>query len=183
VNFQLERCITGRCLYLTEIEDPKDLKTLWKTVSKNSLQDPPPLGSCFLPYAYASVLSSALPPNLHLLCVFFPQDHIVHHIISFAVPSLCIDSTGRSEVTTMGQEDERWVLTKTARAPSNIAVIKYWGKRDEKLILPINSSISITLDPEHLSATTTVAASPAFESDRLWLNGKVSGCVLSSSPA
>lgn len=77
----------------------------------------------------------------------------------------------------MGQEDERWVVTKTARAPSNIAVIKYWGKRDEKLILPINSSISVTLDPEHLSATTTVAASPAFESDRLWLNGKVSGCA------
>ncbi|XP_024375996.1 diphosphomevalonate decarboxylase MVD2, peroxisomal [Physcomitrium patens] len=72
----------------------------------------------------------------------------------------------------MGNEEETWVVMKTARAPSNIAVIKYWGKRDEKLILPINSSISVTLDPEHLSATTTVAASPAFEKDRLWLNGK-----------
>ena len=73
----------------------------------------------------------------------------------------------------MGKEGEAWVVMKTARAPSNIAVIKYWGKRDEKLILPINSSISVTLDPQHLSATTTVSASPAFESDRLWLNGKV----------
>ncbi|KAG0615508.1 hypothetical protein M758_5G047100 [Ceratodon purpureus] len=72
----------------------------------------------------------------------------------------------------MGREGEPWVVMKTARAPSNIAVIKYWGKRDEKLILPINSSISVTLDPDHLSATTTVAASPAFHSDRLWLNGK-----------
>ncbi|CAM6117914.1 unnamed protein product [Calypogeia fissa] len=70
----------------------------------------------------------------------------------------------------MGSEGADWVVMKTARAPSNIAVIKYWGKRDEKLILPINSSISVTLD--YLFATTTVAASPSFTADRLWLNGK-----------
>ena len=73
----------------------------------------------------------------------------------------------------MGGERLDWVVTTTARAPSNIAVIKYWGKRDETLILPINSSISVTLD--YLFATTTVATSPSFQSDRLWLNGKVSG--------
>ncbi|KAL2635789.1 hypothetical protein R1flu_007268 [Riccia fluitans] len=70
----------------------------------------------------------------------------------------------------MGIGGNDWVLMKTARAPSNIAVIKYWGKRDEKLILPINSSISVTLD--YLFATTTVAVSPSFTSNRLWLNGK-----------
>ncbi|KAG6556894.1 hypothetical protein Mapa_001474 [Marchantia paleacea] len=70
----------------------------------------------------------------------------------------------------MGIDGNDWVLMKTARAPSNIAVIKYWGKRDENLILPINSSISVTLD--YLFATTTVAVSPSFTSDRLWLNGK-----------
>ena len=68
----------------------------------------------------------------------------------------------------------QWVLTATGRSPTNIAVIKYWGKRDEALILPVNDSISVTLDPDHLSATTTVAASPAFPSDRMWLNGNVS---------
>lgn len=68
--------------------------------------------------------------------------------------------------------DRNWVLMITARAPTNIAVIKYWGKRHEKLILPINSSLSVTLNPHDLSATTTVAASPSFASDRLWLNGK-----------
>lgn len=61
----------------------------------------------------------------------------------------------------------------TARTPTNIAVIKYWGKRDEKLILPVNDSISVTLDPEHLCTTTTVSVSPKFDKDRIWLNGEV----------
>lgn len=33
-----------------------------------------------------------------------------------------------------------------ARANSNIALVKYWGKKDEKLIIPQNSSVSMTLD-------------------------------------
>ncbi|GKD73243.1 diphosphomevalonate decarboxylase MVD2, peroxisomal, partial [Tanacetum coccineum] len=70
----------------------------------------------------------------------------------------------------MGNELEKWVLMVTARTPTNIAVIKYWGKRDETLILPINDSISVTLDPAHL-CTTTVSVSP-FDHDRMWLNGK-----------
>ncbi|KAJ8041834.1 Diphosphomevalonate decarboxylase [Holothuria leucospilota] len=60
----------------------------------------------------------------------------------------------------------------TCRAPVNIAVVKYWGKRDEELILPINSSISATLHIDHMCATTTVAASRDFTKDRIWLNGK-----------
>lgn len=73
----------------------------------------------------------------------------------------------------MGEESKDWVLMVTARSPTNIAVIKYWGKRDDVLILPINDSISVTLHPDHLSTTTTVAVSPSFASDRMWLNGKV----------
>ncbi|MBC7517377.1 MAG: diphosphomevalonate decarboxylase, partial [Microbacteriaceae bacterium] len=34
----------------------------------------------------------------------------------------------------------------TARAHSNIALIKYWGKRDETLNIPAVGSISVTLD-------------------------------------
>lgn len=65
-----------------------------------------------------------------------------------------------------------WVVAVSAVSPTNIAVIKYWGKRDEERVLPLNSSLSATLDPRDLCASTTVAASPAFRRDRLWLNGK-----------
>ncbi|KAL0382737.1 UNVERIFIED_CONTAM: Diphosphomevalonate decarboxylase 2 [Sesamum calycinum] len=70
------------------------------------------------------------------------------------------------------ESGKSWVLAVTAQTPTNIAVIKYWGKRDEELILPINDSISVTLDPDHLCTTTSVAVSPAFTHDRMWLNGK-----------
>ncbi|XP_015277272.1 PREDICTED: diphosphomevalonate decarboxylase [Gekko japonicus] len=60
----------------------------------------------------------------------------------------------------------------TCTAPVNIAVIKYWGKRDEDLILPINSSLSVTLHQDQLKTTTTAAISRDFKEDRLWLNGK-----------
>ncbi|KAF8913715.1 mevalonate pyrophosphate decarboxylase [Mucidula mucida] len=59
----------------------------------------------------------------------------------------------------------------TSSAPVNIAVIKYWGKRDTKLILPTNSSLSVTLDQDHLRSTTTSRADPSFKKDTLWLNG------------
>lgn len=60
----------------------------------------------------------------------------------------------------------------TCTAPVNIAVVKYWGKRNEELILPINSSLSVTLHQDQLKTTTTVATSRSFEADRIWLNGK-----------
>ncbi|KAJ3026986.1 UNVERIFIED_CONTAM: diphosphomevalonate decarboxylase [Siphonaria sp. JEL0065] len=61
----------------------------------------------------------------------------------------------------------------TASAPVNIAVIKYWGKRSEALMLPTNSSLSLTLDQDQLQSKTSVRVMPE-ESDsiRLWLNGK-----------
>ncbi|XP_017792223.1 PREDICTED: diphosphomevalonate decarboxylase [Habropoda laboriosa] len=62
--------------------------------------------------------------------------------------------------------------TVTCIAPVNIAVIKYWGKRDETLILPANDSISASLDTDQLCAKTTVMASPNFKEDQIWLNGQ-----------
>src|SRR3989338_6357678 len=57
----------------------------------------------------------------------------------------------------------------TAIAPSNIAFIKYWGRKDEALRLPENGSISMNLN--NLLTTTTVEFSPAFTGDSFSLNG------------
>lgn len=59
----------------------------------------------------------------------------------------------------------------TSTAPVNIATLKYWGKRDVKLNLPTNSSISVTLSQDDLRATTTARASDRYVRDELWLNG------------
>ncbi|GMH48134.1 hypothetical protein TL16_g07819, partial [Triparma laevis f. inornata] len=56
-------------------------------------------------------------------------------------------------------------------APTNIACVKYWGKRSIALNTPINSSVSVTLDQADLKAVTTVTVSKTFKKDRLWLNG------------
>ncbi|WP_426349045.1 diphosphomevalonate decarboxylase [Alloiococcus sp. CFN-8] len=57
----------------------------------------------------------------------------------------------------------------TARANTNIALIKYWGKRDEELFLPTNSSLSLTLDGFY--TTTTVEFSKELINDELIING------------
>lgn len=69
-------------------------------------------------------------------------------------------------------DDPTAVHATTVQSPTNIAVIKYWGKRDSKLNLPINSSVSVTIDMADLCTTTTVCASATFAADRLWLNGE-----------
>lgn len=60
----------------------------------------------------------------------------------------------------------------TAKAPVNIAVIKYWGKKDEKFKIPINDSLSGTLSIDEMCATTSLAISDTFRTDELWLNGQ-----------
>jgi len=55
-----------------------------------------------------------------------------------------------------------------AFAPANIALCKYWGKRDAELNLPINSSLSISL--HSLGTRTTLQFSET--SDQIFLNGK-----------
>ena len=57
-----------------------------------------------------------------------------------------------------------------AQAHPNIALIKYWGKRDVPLNLPVVGSLSITLDT--LWTRTSVRFSPALAADRITLNGR-----------
>ena len=60
--------------------------------------------------------------------------------------------------------------TATAVAFSNIALIKYWGNRDDRLRLPSTGSISMNLDS--LYARTDVTFDPTLASDTLELNAQ-----------
>ena len=61
-------------------------------------------------------------------------------------------------------------MKKTARAHTNIALVKYWGKADEELIIPMNGSVSLTLD--HFYTDTTVEFDPSLTEDVFCLDGK-----------
>ncbi|WP_308555548.1 diphosphomevalonate decarboxylase [uncultured Lactobacillus sp.] len=59
-------------------------------------------------------------------------------------------------------------MTKTARAHTNIALIKYWGKKDATLRIPLMSSLSMTLDAFY----TDTSIEKAKDSSEFYLNGK-----------
>ncbi|WP_053385702.1 diphosphomevalonate decarboxylase [Leucobacter japonicus] len=61
------------------------------------------------------------------------------------------------------------MTTATARAFPNIALVKYWGKQDEDLILPVAGSLSLTLDA--FPTTTTVTLDDSLDADAFTLNG------------
>lgn len=55
----------------------------------------------------------------------------------------------------------------TAIAPANIAFIKYWGKKDNDLRLPLNSSFSMNLSDTY--TTTTIEFSRSYKRDTVEL--------------
>jgi diphosphomevalonate decarboxylase len=57
-----------------------------------------------------------------------------------------------------------------ARACANIALVKYWGKRDLALNLPAAGSISLTLDG--LSTEAEVELFPGEGPDEVWIDGQ-----------
>ena len=61
-------------------------------------------------------------------------------------------------------------LQATALAQPNIALVKYWGKRDAALNLPAAGSLSITLDALH--TRTRVRFDDALAADDISLNGE-----------
>lgn len=56
-----------------------------------------------------------------------------------------------------------------ARAHTNIALIKYWGKADKEFIIPMNNSLSLTLDAFYTE--TMVTFSETFTQDTFYLDG------------
>ncbi|MGO1950714.1 MAG: diphosphomevalonate decarboxylase [Mycobacteriaceae bacterium] len=62
----------------------------------------------------------------------------------------------------------------TAVAHANIALIKYWGKADNELIIPRTPSLSLTLDDLHTTTTVRFRESTVDrEPDRATLDGAV----------
>ncbi|MGA7860920.1 MAG: diphosphomevalonate decarboxylase, partial [Thermoplasmata archaeon] len=55
-------------------------------------------------------------------------------------------------------------------AAPNIALVKYWGMRDDRLVLPNNSSLSMTVS--QLRTRTWVRFDPSLPADRFWLNDR-----------
>jgi len=62
------------------------------------------------------------------------------------------------------------MLTATAQASPNIALIKYWGNRDDSLRLPSNGSLSMTLGGLHTTARVSFDA--AATEDALVIGGR-----------
>lgn len=59
----------------------------------------------------------------------------------------------------------------TAWAPVNVALVKYWGKKDTKLRLPANSSIAVCL--KKLGTVTTVEYQAGLQEDTVVVDGSV----------
>ncbi len=59
-------------------------------------------------------------------------------------------------------------MSKWVRAHTNIALIKYWGKEDETLIIPMNNSLSLTLDAFYTE--TKVSFDETLKADELYLD-------------
>lgn len=72
----------------------------------------------------------------------------------------------------MENENERAVVQCTAIAAPNIALLKYWGKKDDLLKLPLNDSISITLDERALRSKARLEIFDNEGTDEVWLNKK-----------
>ncbi|MCE5038504.1 diphosphomevalonate decarboxylase [Staphylococcus auricularis] len=62
------------------------------------------------------------------------------------------------------------VMSGKARAHTNIAIIKYWGKADDTYIIPMNNSISVALD--RFYTETEVTFDESYDKDTLVLNGE-----------
>lgn len=66
------------------------------------------------------------------------------------------------------------ILKATAKAPANIALIKYWGKANKTLRLPVNDSLAICLDKDF--TITTVEFLKELKEDQIIIdNNKAAG--------
>ncbi len=62
------------------------------------------------------------------------------------------------------------IMKATAKAPANIAFIKFWGKKDSKLNIPFSNTLSVSLD--NVFTITTVEFSKEFKKDSIEIDGE-----------
>jgi diphosphomevalonate decarboxylase len=68
----------------------------------------------------------------------------------------------------------------TATAPSNLALMKYMGRKDDVLRLPANGSVAMNLSG--CQTTTTIEFSPDYPSDSLRIDGQEEGGAMALQP-
>ncbi|MGD8744200.1 MAG: diphosphomevalonate decarboxylase [Candidatus Woesebacteria bacterium] len=59
----------------------------------------------------------------------------------------------------------------SAKAPANIAFIKYWGKKDAGLRIPMNNSVSMNLS--NVYSTTQVVFNKSLTKDIIYIDGRL----------
>merc|ERR1712071_38523 len=86
---------------------------------------------------------------------------------------LILKQAGADDLSFTGGNAANFCRTRmvTVRAPTNIALVKYWGKKNLKLNTPLNNSISATLDPNVMYSETTIKTSGDMKNDTMSLDG------------
>lgn len=73
----------------------------------------------------------------------------------------------------MSEALKKFVVRASYKTSPNIALIKYWGKYHEDLIVPLNSSLSMTLNCDDIFTQTKLEANGLGNGDSLTLNNKL----------
>lgn len=91
--------------------------------------------------------------------IYSMKGFVLLHVCTMAVPS-------NVELVALLPQPEKG-RTGRASAPSNIALVKYWGKEEGQRQIPLNESLSLTLGDLRTETTVTlVRTSDAIEDDR-----------------
>ena len=107
--------------------------------------------STFFVHCFGRIVAIRLPITPNSISVLLPLDNSLSLVILSHNSSEELSHSARMA----GINGRGAAQSATARAHSNIAFVKYWGNRDDRLRLPANASISMNLADLH--TTTTVA--------------------------
>lgn len=98
-----------------------------------------------------------------------PTDHALEPATPAATAVPAVPAGSADSADSAGPAGKVPGRVATAVAHPNIALIKYWGKRDERLMIPYVASLSMTLDV--FPTTTTVRLVPGARADSVTLDG------------